>query len=251
MEKLRQIASQRAPVWVAARRNRRISYAQSGEDLIIDHLLGWIGAPRRTYVDIGAHHPTLFSNTYRFYRAGHQGVLVEADPELARELGRRRPRDTVLNVGISGETDGSAEFYVMHPRTLNTFSEREVRAYMQHYADARVDYTVPVELLPINELLRRSPQELDILSIDVEGMDLEIAEALDLERYRPKVICIETAEYGGDMRIKKPRRIIDVLGSANYMFYADTFANSIFCDLTLFERVAVPEPIPLIRPDGG
>jgi hypothetical protein len=40
----------------------KLCYAQDGEDLILDRLLE--GQQSGFYVDIGAHHPLRFSNTY-------------------------------------------------------------------------------------------------------------------------------------------------------------------------------------------
>ena len=44
----------------------RRSYAQCGEDLIIDFLFATLKVPKVRYLDLGAHHPTYFSNTYFF-----------------------------------------------------------------------------------------------------------------------------------------------------------------------------------------
>ena len=55
---------------------------------------------RPSYLDIGAHHPTHFSNTYFFYATGSSGVTVEPDPTLHAQLRNKRPNDVHLNVGV-------------------------------------------------------------------------------------------------------------------------------------------------------
>ena len=55
-----------------------MSYSQQGEDMILkslfqDHQSGF-------YVDVGAHHPSRFSNTYFFYLRGWRGINIDAMP---------------------------------------------------------------------------------------------------------------------------------------------------------------------------
>src|SRR5690242_18514402 len=78
----------------------RISYAQCGEDLIMDLIFTGLRLPQPTYLDIGANDPVNFSNTYYFYQKGCRGVCVEPDPNLAEAFRRRRPKDTCLNAGV-------------------------------------------------------------------------------------------------------------------------------------------------------
>lgn len=53
------------------------------------------------YVDVGAHHPTRFSNTYLFYLRGWHGVNVDAMPGSMAEFRRLRPRDLNIEALIS------------------------------------------------------------------------------------------------------------------------------------------------------
>ena len=48
----------------------QLSYAQSGEDLILAHLFYKLNIAKPTYLDIGANHPSFISNTYFFYLRG-------------------------------------------------------------------------------------------------------------------------------------------------------------------------------------
>ena len=79
------------------------SYSQCGEDLIVQFVFETMNVARPTYLDIGAHHPTLLNNTYIFYQAGARGVNVEPDPALISRFNRVRPADVNLNCGIGPE----------------------------------------------------------------------------------------------------------------------------------------------------
>jgi hypothetical protein len=88
-------------------RDVRPSYSQTGEDLLINSAFRFLHISNPTYLDIGAYHPTHLSNTYRFYQQGSQGVCIESNPELAKRLRKKRPRDTVLEVAIGPRADES------------------------------------------------------------------------------------------------------------------------------------------------
>jgi FkbM family methyltransferase len=220
----------------------KISYAQSGEDLIIDFIFDWmkIGIPE--YLDLGAHHPTSLSNTYFFYRKGCKGVCVEPDPELHGVLQKVRKRDVCLNFGVAAESKGWADFYIMTSKTLNTFSKKEVENYQKYYPGCKIENVIQVKLVPINEIVetyfRSSP---NLVSIDVEGTDFEVLKSFDLARFRPEVICIETITYQNDRSLRKSRKIAEHLIENNYFMYADTFINSIFVDKKAWSNRGLPD----------
>ena len=77
----------------------------------------------------------------------------------------------------------------------------------------------------------------NFISIDVEGLDLEIVKSLDFERFRPEVFCIETISFSIDNTEKKLGEIPAFLHSKGYITYADTHINTIFCDAALFRKI--------------
>lgn len=212
-----------------ARSPRRASYAQCGEDLIARFVFDALRIARPSYLDLGAHDPVRLSNTYLFYRAGSRGVCVEPDPALFGALKRKRPRDTCLNVG-AGLAEGTADFYMMTSRSLNTFARAEAERY-QSYGRQRIEAVVPVPIVPINTLIRQhfsAPPQF--ISIDIEGLDLPILQQLDFAALRPLVLCAETLEYTEDRSERKRDDLIDFVLGNDYMLYADTYINTVFVD---------------------
>ena len=71
------------------------SYSQAGEDAILMYIFVMLGVPlsQCNYLDLGANHPCDMSNTWFFYQQGATGILVDANPKLAEELRRARPKD--------------------------------------------------------------------------------------------------------------------------------------------------------------
>jgi hypothetical protein len=70
----------------------------------------------------------------------------------------------------------------------------------------------------------------DFLSLDVEGLELEILSSIDLDNSKPIVICVETISYSESGKGVKDVQVAEFLADKGYMLYADTHVNSIFVD---------------------
>lgn len=210
----------------------KTSWSQLGEDMIIDFIFTWqLGCPLPSYLDIGANHPSSLSNTYFFYKKGCVGVNVEPDKDLIKHILTERPKDINLNIGI-GAVAGVIDFYRMSQSTLNTFSKTTAEEYStnKQYGCPTVMSIEKVKVIPINKILEKYFISIEnyFISIDVEGLDLEIVKSIDYERFKPKVICVETLVYTSSGMIQKQKEIIDYILAKGYFIYADTTVNTIF-----------------------
>jgi FkbM family methyltransferase len=166
------------------------SFSSAGEDMILRHL---VGSDKRDgfYVDVGAYHPTLFSNTYFFYLQGWTGINVEARPGSARLFDKARPKDTNLEVGVSTAPGEMTYYFIGEDSTMNSFS----RDFLEHIGMlGEVKREIPVMVLPLAEILERylpAGQAIDFMSVDVEGHDLEVLASNDWARFRPRYIVVE------------------------------------------------------------
>jgi len=201
------------------------SYSQSGEDLIVSYLLANVlGIENPSYLDVGAHHPVFLNNTYLFYARGCRGVCVEPDPQVYEQLRRTRKRDVCLNVGIGRGPEGFRDFYVFDPSVLSTFSETERDRHVA--LSYKVREVVGVRLVPISSVLSKYFDPWPTLvSLDTEGLEMEILQSLDFEKHRPEVFCIETAEPATETKVTEIEAFLSFQG---YRVYADTFINTIF-----------------------
>lgn len=184
---------------------RRISYAQNGEDVRIWHAFG----PRDdrsddpeahiplVYVEVGANEPRQMSPTAALYDLGWRGLLVEADPDLASSLRTQRPGDVVVEAAAAAE-EGQVTFFRVPGTGLGTLDPAEAQVARSRGFDV-LETAVPA--LTLNQILtgftEASPgQEIQVLTIDVEGAEAQVLTGLDLMRFRPWVICIEAVEPG-------------------------------------------------------
>jgi FkbM family methyltransferase len=176
-----------------ARAFANLSFSQEGEDILLARIFN--DAEPGSYIDVGAHHPFRFSNTYIFYRRGWRGINIDAMPGSMLPFRTQRPRDTNLEVGISAEP-GTATFNIFSEPALNTFDPEIAR--QREGAGHAIRQRVQVECLPLSEIVRRhlpeKPGRNSFLSVDVEGLDLQVLQSNDWSLYAPSIIV---AEVGG------------------------------------------------------
>jgi FkbM family methyltransferase len=232
---LQKIKARLFPRPTADERYKKISYAQSGEDIIIKYIFDALGVKNPSYIDIGAHHPFYLNNTFLFYINGSRGVNIEPDPTLFHTINIQRPNDVNLNIGISDKNE-IADFYVMASKSLNTFSKVDAEKYELEGEKIEEVKKLPIEKLEgviQNYCGGKFP---DFISIDVEGLDELIIKNIDYERNKPKVICIETISFSNTGMGIKNNQLINFIISKGYLLYADTNINSIFVLKDLWQR---------------
>lgn len=208
--------------------NKKYSYSQCGEDIIVKFIFDVLKIKKPSYIDIGAHDPFFLSNTALLYDKGSTGINIEANPKALGKFNKFRKKDINLNIGISDKTR-IMNFYIMSSPTMNTFSEEEANRLVEENKFRILDVIkVPTDKLSnvINKYCDgRFP---DFLTIDVEGIEMEILEDIDYDKEYPKVICCETISYSDSGNGIKEEEIINFLKNKGYMLYADTYINSIF-----------------------
>lgn len=206
------------------------SHSQAGEDRILAYLFATLGISSPSYLDIGANKPIDGNNTYLFYEQGASGVCVEADPALLDDLKTTRPRDICLNVGVTFDDRKEADLYVFPVPALNTLDKEEAE-YREKHGSYKIQKVIKIPLKSVNEIIVENFEKVpDLVSLDVEGIDLAILESLDFNKYRPLAICVETITYSENRTEEKIQPILDFMISKDYFIYADTHINTIFVD---------------------
>lgn len=183
-------AKEKARTLLGARAWCRDTYSQEGEDVVLARMFD--GQKSGFYVDVGAHHPFRHSNTYLLYRRGWHGLNIDAKPGSMAPFLRARPRDKNLELGVSAER-GVMEFFVFDVPEYNTFDPD--LAHSRDSRGIRIIDRVQVQCFPLSEVLSTHlPPDMgqfEILSVDVEGLDLEVLKTNDWDRFRPKVVVAE------------------------------------------------------------
>jgi FkbM family methyltransferase len=197
----------------------RIHWSQSGEDVILSELLP---ERRGTYVDVGAAHPRLGSNTYFLYRRGWYGTLVEPNPDSAQALRKVRPRDRVVEAA-AGATRGSAQFTIFQSDYLSSMDPAVAQERIT--AGEVIESILEVPLVALADLdLHAEPSQPCVLSIDCEGADLEVLRGNNWRTFTPRVICVEEPAT----TTSTPTDIRGLLEGHGYRLQAHTGLSAIY-----------------------
>ena len=182
-----------------------ICFSQNGEDLVINRFLD--NKNEGFFVDVGAHHPIRFSNTFLFYKKGWSGINIDAMPGSMAKFNKIRPKDINIEKGIGLKKD-KLTFYQFNESALNTFSKKE--AFSKNKDGYKIIKSNLVEVDTLENILDKYMPlntEIDFLNIDAEGKDEEVLISNNWERYKPNYIVIEILRevslYNNNSSIKK------------------------------------------------
>jgi len=164
-------------------------YSQNNEEqIILDHF-----GPvfKGTCLDLGANDGVTLSNTRACIERGWKGVMVDASTEMCEKL--RRFDVEVHNVAL-GNTDGFLTFYESGEH-LGKGDRSLVSTIVPAEMDRWTNETftpVTVECVTFATLLTRSAHKtFDLISIDIEGMDLDVLRQMDLTALGCKMLIVE------------------------------------------------------------
>lgn len=162
-------------------KDHRESYAQHGEDLLVERLLGQVNS----FIDIGANDGVLFSNTYKFAKMGARGLCFEPSFVTYRKLLLNHLFHPKVKCFRQAVSDRSGRL---------PFVENGYEAVLSHIGSCRngstrqtVQATTFSEILNLNQRFKRT----DLLSVDVEGHEQEVFASLG-EAIQARIIIVET-----------------------------------------------------------
>jgi FkbM family methyltransferase len=213
-----------------------VSYSQEGEDLILKRIFEY----RRIsdggfFVDIGAHHPKRFSNTYFFYERNWKGINVDATPGSMDIFNQIRPDDINLEYAVSDKEE-ELIYYMFNESALNSFDKElsSKRDKLKSYSiieEKKIDTitlkSILDKYLPVNT-------EIDFISIDVEGYDFRVINSNDWNIYRPKVVLVEI--LSNDIESTIGSEVYNLMKKQNYRYYAKTVGTHFFIREDFFEK---------------
>ena len=202
------------------------SYSGGAQDLIINYFFK--DKKKGFYIDVGCYHPYNGNNTKLLYDKGWSGINIDLDFHTIDFFNFVRKRDENINVAISDE-EGEKDLYFFHNRSaINSLSKirkenaKEIRK---------------IKTKTLNSVLESSKfknEKINLLSIDVEGHELEVIKSLNLKKYTPEMIVVEFIETNLKNLEFHNQNINYVLNSAVYKYLVENdyyFVNWLHSDL--------------------
>lgn len=169
------------------------TYSQNCEDLVARKLLSeLIGNRKGTYVDVGAHDPIRFSNTLQFYLSGWNGINIDPMPECRKVFRQYRPDDVNLNVAVSSE-ECMKEYFAFEEPAFNCMSKERADELIARGL-TKLKSVTKVRAVSLKRIFDKyiKDKQIDLLTIDVETMELDVLQSNDWNKYQPELIIMES-----------------------------------------------------------
>jgi FkbM family methyltransferase len=159
------------------------SYSQFGEDALLWEHFG--GRRDGFFVEAGANHPTVCSQTWLFEQNGWTGILIEPISDKYELIRKERPGSRVMRLALGApEQRGRARF--------NVAAGQDGLSGLVVNDGVTVERVEEVEVRTLDEVLAETGNpKLDLVSIDVEGLELQVLRGFNLERHQPAVLLVE------------------------------------------------------------
>lgn len=206
-----------------------VSFSQFGEDLILRNF--FLGKREGFYIDIGAHHPIRYSNTYYFYRLGWNGINIDPLPGIKEQFERLRPRDLFLGVGLSDDP-AEIRYYRFKNPLQNTFSSTQADLVNQEANPLEEVCLIKADRLD-HVLDHNLPfgTRIDFMSVDAEGYDLKVLLSNNWNKYRPARLLVEDFDFEFGRTQASP--ILRFLESLDYEIEAFVNKSIFFKDVRI------------------
>ena len=166
-------------------------FSQFGEDAILEKYLKEV---KGFYLDIGSGDPVRGSNTYFLYKKGWNGILI--DPLTRNIFSSKviRRKDMIIQ-GLVGAINKSYPFFEMYPYEYSTTNNERVNDLINK-GKAKLVKKVQLHTYSVSDLrLNIDLDQPSLLSVDCEGLDLEVLKTIDLKTIKFRVICVEDFDF--------------------------------------------------------
>lgn len=158
-------------------------YSQFGQDMYVFETL-FNKRQSGVFVDVGGNHPISCSNTYLLESKGWTGIAIEPQKEL-RDLWKEYRRTPCLNYVIGSENK-KVSFVEGNP------DEHGLAGVEGFNKVTNISNTIEVNQIRLDDLLKQhNISNVDYLSIDVEGYEMNVLYGIDFTKLNIKVISIE------------------------------------------------------------
>lgn len=168
-----------------------MAYSQNNEEsIILDYFKDFTGA----FIDIGANDGKTFSNTRALAERGWKGVLVEPSPKAFEKLKSLYDGHKGFYLYPFAVTDHNGKKMLQESGSLCTASDVGLVSTFHDHEKARFSKSVrysPVEVKAFRWktfLNRLRVKGFDMVSMDVEGDEMNILPEMDLSKVRLIVI---------------------------------------------------------------
>ena len=197
-------------------------YSQHGEDYLLELLFA--EKNDGCFVEVGCIDGSRFSNTLHFEEKGWSGLCIEAHGDYIGILERNRPNSQVVHCAVGEANEDKAIFYANARGSLSTLDktkEEEFKTKFPNYFTGFKEQIVKKKTL--NSIFTENGlSKIDLLSLDIEGYEIQALQGLDLGACAPEVIVVESDSRLHEQRLDEiiiPRSYVKMMKLVYNIFY--------------------------------
>ena len=209
------------------------SFSNDGEDFVLLKYLSKI--KKGTYIDIGSHKPVRGSNTFLFYLQGWDGICIDPLPNLKNKYRFIRGRDKFINAGVFGSNSSNKadlNFYYYKSHSDNSTFDPERVKQLRDTFGREPSAVIPVPKISVLEIISSNSdffeknKNIHLLSLDIEGFEIEILDDFFSNDLYPWIVCVE--EIGQTAETLHNGDIHKLMKDNGYILGSRTFLSSIY-----------------------
>jgi FkbM family methyltransferase len=197
-------------------------YSQFGEDKILSELFDK-SITKGIYVDVGCFHPIKHSNTYLLYKRGWRGINIDIEKMKINVFNLARPNDLNILAAVSNKSEKAYVYKTQEYGVGSTLNKEIINK------DNNIIEKFSITTKTLNSIIDNSiykNKQIDLLNIDAEGNDFNVLLSINLDRYNPKVITIES--HLKDINLILKSDIYKYLINKNFILRSWNFYSLIF-----------------------
>lgn len=209
-----------------------LSFSAHGEDRVLLALYEELGGVPEDgfYVDVGAYHPTALSNTAVLHDLGWRGINIEPNPIMARFLSEVRPGDITL-CQAAGTPARTADLLFFGDWASSNTLDPQFASWISSEQDVEIEQRISTPVVPLADVFAEhvaGDRRIDVLSVDVEGMDGEVLASNDWAAYRPTIVMVEDL----DLRLDDVAgsEVFGLLSASGYRLVSHAVKTSLYLD---------------------
>ena len=174
------------------------------------------------FLDIGGNDPVALNNTLYFEENGWHGLAFEPVPRLTKKWGVRKTE--CMNIAL-GDKRCDVEFSECAADMLSGIG-------IESNSSDIKKYTVHQERLS-DVLTTRGIDNVDFVSLDVEGYEMNVLDGIDFDKVQIKCICVENCPVG---KALKPNMMLRrFLAERGFQLIARLTIDDVFVNKSCFK----------------
>lgn len=188
------------------------------------------GVENGSYIEIGACDGLMATNTKFFEDTlGWTGILIEANPYQGKDLQKNRPNNKIFRCLVS-DLKRECDFKCIKNESISGVVDTMPDGH-ENIFNSEINYWKRREKKVI-KLIPRTMQsiideaaigEIDLLSLDVEGHELNVLRSIDFSKSIINVILVEM--LNGNKELDDIRQL---LKNNNYVFHSKVGRNELY-----------------------